>query len=188
MFAMNPWSLVVRGIVAIVFGLLLVLWPGITLETLVLVFAFFALLDGIIIIIMAMIEGRKNHAWINRVPLGIVGIVLGALIMLWPGISLIILIYLVAAWALIAGFGEFTYALAIKGLSSGAKWMMAIAGVLTIIIGILIFIYPISTAAILIWILGLYLMIYGIFVMITGFWLRGLNKKIGSGPDEPAAA
>jgi len=183
MFAMNPWSLVVRGIVAIIFGLLLVLWPGITLATLVLIFAFFALLDGIIIIIMAMIEGRKNQVWVHRVPLGIVGIVLGALIMLWPAMSLMVLIYLVAAWALIAGIGEFTYALSIRDLSAGAKWMMAIAGVLTVILGILIFLYPIGTIAILIWILGLYLLIYGVFVMITGFWLRGLNKKIG--PSEP---
>lgn len=184
MLTANPWSLVVRGIVALIFGLLLVLWPGLTIATLILLFAAFAIIDGIMIIIMAMVDRKRGPMWTSFIPLGIVGIVLGILILVWPGMTLLILIYLIAAWALISGIGQIVNAFAVKNVGGGVKTLLVIVGLLTVILGVLIFIYPISTTAILIWILGFYLLIYGIFAMLTGFWLNSANKK--TGPPSPA--
>lgn len=184
MFTVNPWSLVIRGIIAIIFGLFLTMWPGMTVATIVLLFALFAIVDGVVIVIMALARGKKEPRWSQLVPLGIVGIILGIIILLMPEISIIILIYFIAAWALITGLGEFVFALASKGLSSGMRWLYALGGILSVILGILIFVYPIGSTSVLIWVLGFYLLIYGIYAIITGFWLNSVNKKIG--PSSPA--
>lgn len=178
MFAVNPWSLVIRGIVAIIFGLFLTMWPGMTVATIVLLFALFAIIDGTVIIIMAMAKGKKDHRWVSYVPFGIVGIIIGLIILLIPEISFLILIYFIAAWALITGFAEFFLGLAAGGASGAMRWLCALSGLFSIILGFLMFIYPVSTTVILIWVFGFYLLIFGVFAIISGLWLHRVNKKI----------
>ncbi|MFC1618179.1 HdeD family acid-resistance protein [Patescibacteria group bacterium] len=185
-YGINPWSLVVRGILAIVFGLLFILWPGLTITTLIIIFGLFAIVDGMFLVIFSLVSKQNNKRWYELLPIGILGIVIGALILAWPGITVVILIYLIAIWAIISGIGHFTHALSKKDVEAGPRWLYAITGFLTIIIGIVIFVYPIATTSILIWILGFFLLIYGLFAIISGFWVRAVMKKTG-GPTAPAA-
>jgi uncharacterized membrane protein HdeD (DUF308 family) len=180
MFAVSPWSLVIRGIVAVIFGLFLTMWPGMTVATIVLLFALFAIIDGTVIIIMAIVRGKKDHRWVSYVPFGIVGIIIGLIILLIPEISLLILIYFIAAWALITGFAEFFLGLAAGGVSKVMRWICALSGILSVILGFLMFVYPVSTSVILIWVFGFYLLVFGVYAIISGFWLHSLNKKINS--------
>ncbi len=176
-FHLSPSSVILRGIIAILFGILFMVWPGITLEVIVLLCAAFALIDGVIIVIMAF--AAKRH-WAKMVPLGIVGIILGILILVWPGMSILVLIMLVAAWAIISGLGQLISVWAVKILSNGAKWLYAISGILSIILGVILFVYPVATTMIFIWIFGLYAVVFGIVMLMSGIWMNSLMKKSGS--------
>jgi uncharacterized membrane protein HdeD (DUF308 family) len=182
-FYLNPGSVILRGVIAILFGILFMAWPGISLEVMVLLCASFALIDGIIIIIMAFAaKGR----WAQLVPLGVVGVMLGILIFIWPQMSVTVLILLVAVWAIISGLSQFISIWAVKIMSSGAKWLYAISGILSIILGVILFWYPIATTLIFIWIFGLYAVVFGIVMLISGIWMNSLIKK--SGMNTPKAA
>ncbi len=176
-FSMNPWAVVLRGAVALIFGTILMAWPGVTLELIILLFAAFAVVDGIFVIIMAFVTGRKEN-WLVMIPLGVVGIVIGLLVLFYPGISFLILVYLVAAWAFIIGVSHIISVFAMKEHSAGVKWLYAISGLLTIFLGALLVLYPIDATFVFVWVLGLYAMVFGIFMILTGLWLRSMNAKI----------
>lgn len=175
-FTLHPSAVILRGIIAILFGILFMAWPGITLEAIVLLCAAFALIDGVIIVIMAF---ASKGRWAQIVPLGIVGIILGILILIWPQMSIVVLIMLVAAWAIIAGLGQLISVWAVKILSCGAKWLYAIGGILSIIIGVILFCYPVGTTLIFVWIFGLFAVVFGILMLVSGIWMNGLMKKAG---------
>ncbi len=183
-FTLHPSAVILRGIIAILFGILFMAWPGITLEAIVLLCAAFALVDGVIIVIMAF---ASKGRWAQIVPLGIVGIILGILILIWPQMSIVVLIMLVAAWAIIAGLGQLISVWAVKILSSGAKWLYAIGGILSILLGVILLFYPIATTLIFVWIFGLFAVVFGILMLVSGIWMNGLMKKAGT-PTVPKAA
>lgn len=177
-FVLNPGKVILRGIIAILFGVLFMAWPGITLEALVLLCGSFAIIDGLVIMAMAFAaKGQKK--WTHLLPLGILGIVLGILILLWPAISIVFLVFVIACWAIVSGFGQLVLVWAVKFLSTGAKWLYAIGGILSMILGVILFFYPIATTLIFIWVFGLYAVVFGIVMLVSGIWLNGVMKKSG---------
>ena len=165
------WHIAVRGLIALLFGIMLLAWPGISILLLALFFGAYAFVDGIITLVAAINykAGAGQRAWLFV--RGICGIIVGIVTFFWPAITAIVLALLIGAWALIAGVMELNFAFrSVK--DTGIKWLLAISGILSIILGILLLIQPIAAIIAVIWAIGAYAIIAGILLIIAGFRLR----------------
>ena len=161
------WVMIVRGIVAILFGVLALFWPAITLELLIFLFAAYALVDGAIALFSSVGAAKKHEKWWIFLAEGIFGIALGIVVLAWPAITVIILIYLIATWAFITGLIELMASFALPW-EKAPRWLLGFAGVLSLILGVLMFVYPIGSVAILILFLGIFALLFGVSLIILG--------------------
>jgi uncharacterized membrane protein HdeD (DUF308 family) len=167
--AKNWWALALRGLVAVLFGLLTFLLPGITLATLVLLFGAYALVDGIFNVIAFF--KVASHQWALLIE-GVIGIIAGVLTFAWPAITALVLLYLIAFWAILTGTFEIIAAIRLRKVISN-EWLLLLIGVLSLLFGLLILFAPGTGAlAIVLWI-GAYALVFGVFLMALGFRLRG---------------
>ncbi len=171
----NWWLVVLRGVLAILFGIAALVWPNATVLVLVLLFGAYVLIDGIFAAI-ASIQGRRHYRnWWVLLLEGITGLVIGVLTFIWPGITTLVLVYLIAAWALITGIFEIAAAVALRRELSG-EWMLGLSGLLSIALGVIIFLRPEAGVRGIIWVIGLFAILFGILVTVLGFRLRGWRK------------
>ena len=127
----------IRGLIALAFGVLVLAWPGITILALALVFAAYVMADGIGMLVSA-VHARGGRRW-SYVLGGVVGLIAGLGALLWPGLTALVLVLWAGAWAVVTGAMEI--AAAVRGGGSG-RWLTALAGVLSIIAGLIIFTWP----------------------------------------------
>lgn len=172
------WALVVRGIFAIVFGLIALFWTGITLFALVVLFGIYAFVDGIFALISAIWPSEQHPSRALLAFEGIFGIIAGVVAFAWPGITALILLYVIAMWALITGIMEVAAAFSPHWEASN-KWLLGISGVLSILLAILLAANPVSGAVALVKVIGIYAIIFGIMVMVVGFRLRSAVSTFG---------
>ena len=166
--ARNWWALALRGVVAVLFGLLTFLLPGITLVTLVLLFGVYALVDGVFNVI-AFFRVASHH-WAFLIE-GVIGIIAGILTFAWPAITAIVLLYLIAFWAIFTGVFEIVAGIRLRKAITN-EWLMVVMGVLSLVFGVLILFAPVAGAlAIVLWI-GAYALVFGIFLLALAFRLR----------------
>src|ERR1700730_4752507 len=159
--AKNWWALALRGLVAVLFGLLTFLLPGITLATLVLLFGAYALVDGIFNVI-AFFKVASHH-WAMLIE-GVIGIIAGVLTFVWPTITAIVLAYLIALWAIFTGVFEIIAAIRLRKTISN-EWLLLLMGVLSLLFGLFILFAPgAGEVAIVLWI-GAYALVFGVFLM-----------------------
>jgi uncharacterized membrane protein HdeD (DUF308 family) len=165
------WQVAVRGFIALLFGILLLVWPGISLFVFAIFFGAFAFVDGIFTLVAAASykAGAGQRAWLFA--RGILGIIVGIITFFWPAITELVLILLIGAWALVTGIMELNFAFR-SVRETGAKWLFAVSGILSIILGILLLIRPIAAIIAVIWIIGAYAVIAGIVLIVLGFRLR----------------
>ncbi len=181
----NWVALIVRGIAAIIFGLLALLMPGITILVLVVLFGIYALIDGVVSFIAAFRTGVGSH-W----PLlleGIVGVLAGVLTLVWPNITAVVLSYLIGFWAIITGVFEIIAAVRLWRVF-GHEWVLLLSGIISLIFGFFVLAVPLAGAlAIVIWI-AIYAMIFGLLLVGFGLRLRHWNRgRIGAAaPPNPA--
>lgn len=175
--ASDACGLKIRGIIAIIIGLVAIFWPGLSLEIIVVLFAAFALLDGVVGVMVAITSAKQNLKWWPFLLEGILGLVIGLLVLAWPGVTLVILIYLVAVWAIVTGLFELVAAFTVDWVP-GAKWFLGLAGVFSVILAIVLFTYPIAGIEIMIWLIGIYAVAFGIVLLVSGFRLKHEAKKI----------
>jgi uncharacterized membrane protein HdeD (DUF308 family) len=167
--AKNWWALAFRGLAAVLFGLLTFLLPGITLATLVLLFGAYALVDGIFNVIAFF--KVASHYWALLIE-GVIGIIAGVLTFAWPAITALVLLYLIAFWAILTGIFEIFAAIRLRKTISN-EWLLLLMGVLSLVFGLFILYAPGPGAlAIVLWI-GAYALVFGIFLMALAFRLRG---------------
>jgi uncharacterized membrane protein HdeD (DUF308 family) len=151
----NWWALAVRGLIAISLGIFTLVWPGITIGALVLLFGIYALLDGILSFIGAARASKHHERWGFLVAEGIVGILAGLATFAWPAITEIALVYMIAAWAMITGVLEIAAAFRLRKHIAG-ELLLGLAGVVSIAFGILLVAAPIAGALVIaVWI-GIY--------------------------------
>jgi uncharacterized membrane protein HdeD (DUF308 family) len=177
--------------VAILFGLIAFALPGMALLTLVFLFGFYALADGVFALIAAF---RRTHQdqqpWWALLIHGIVGIIAGLIAFLMPGITALALLYLIAAWALVTGVLQIVAAIRLRKQITG-EWLLALSGALSIVFGVLLFLFPGPGAlAVVIWI-GAYAIVMGILMITLGVrlrkWIRA-SEPPGGGRGYPAPA
>ena len=172
--ARNWWALALRGLVAMLFGLLTFFLPGITLVTLVLLFGAYALVDGIVSVI-AFIRVAA-HQWALLIE-GVIGVVAGILTFVWPAITALVLLYLIAFWAVFTGVFEIIAGIRLRKVITN-EWLLLVMGALSLLFGILILFAPgVGALAIVLWI-GAYAFVFGIFLLALAFRLRGHQRLI----------
>ena len=169
--AKNWWVLVLRGLLGIGFGVIAFVWPGITLASLVILFAAYALVDGVMAMVAAVRALESHNRWGSLLIEGIAGIAAGVITMAWPAITAIWLIYLIAAWAIVTGIFEIFAAVRLRRHIAG-EWLLALTGIASLIFGVLIMIAPLAGALVIaIWI-GAYAFIFGVLLIALGLRLR----------------
>jgi uncharacterized membrane protein HdeD (DUF308 family) len=162
---------IVRGALAIIFGILALFWPLQTAVALALLVGIFALVDGIVDIVDA-IRFRGSPGVGLRVFLGIVSLLFGALVLFWPQISLAVLAVLVAIWAILIGALQIIANISLRK-ESGRSWVWGvIAGAIGVIFGIVVLITPKAGVITLIWLLGIWAIVFGIILIVLGLQLR----------------
>ena len=169
--AKNWWLLLLRGIAAIVFGVLAFAWPGLTLVTLVLFYGAFALVDGIIALVAAFTGGAKPVPTWWLVVVGLLGIGAGIATFVMPGITAILLILFMGAWALVHGIFEIIGAIQLRKEIDN-EWMLILSGVVSVLFGVIVLIAPGTGALGLIWAIGAYSIVFGISFVALAFRLR----------------
>jgi uncharacterized membrane protein HdeD (DUF308 family) len=160
----NWWAIGLRGIFAIVFGLIALIWPGIALGALIILFGAYAFLDGIFALVAAVRAAERHRAWWALALEGVFGIVIGIGAWVWPGLTALALLYLIAAWALLTGIAELVAAYRLHEAGNHG-WVLAVAGVLSVIFGLYLFVFPGAGALSVIWIIGVYAIVFGITLL-----------------------
>ena len=163
--------IVVRGIAAVIFGVLALVLPGVTLAALVLLWGAYALADGIIALIAAFrIRDRGKPFWALLV-VGILGIAAGILTFIWPGMTAIVLLAFIAAWSLVMGIFQIIAAVRLRK-SIENEWLLGLSGLLSVIFGVLMLINPGAGALAVIWVIGAYAIVFGVLLIALGLKLR----------------
>jgi len=175
--ARNWWVFVFRGVVAILFGVLAFLRPGITLEALVLLFAFWALFDGVLALIGSVGAAEAHEPWWPLVLIGLLGIAAGVVTLKWPGITALALLLVIAYWSIFRGILEIVGAVRLRNLIQGEGWFI-VGGLASIAFGVLLIIYPGSGLLAVIWLIGIYAVIFGIAQLMLGFRLKNLAGEL----------
>jgi len=176
--AQNWWSLVIRGLVGICVGVIAFVWPGITLAALVLLFGAYALIDGVVSLAGAVKAARAHERWLVLVLEGIAGIVSAAITVLWPGVTAFALIWIIAAWALATGLFEIAAAIRLRKHIAG-EWLLALSGVVSILFGFLMIVFPLAGALAIAYMVGTYAFVFGVLLVALGFRLRNWSHFAG---------
>lgn len=169
--ARNWWLLVLRGVVGVLFGMVALFYPAITLAVLVILFGAFALADGLFAVFAAVANRREEPRWTSLLLSGIIGLIIGIVTFFWPGITALALLFLIAAWAMIIGVGEIVAAIRLRKVIRG-EWFLLIAGILSVLFGIVLLLFPgVGALAVVLWI-GLWAIVVGVMRIAAGFRLR----------------
>jgi len=165
------WMLLIRGVIAVLFGLAAIFWTGLTALVLVYLFGAFALIDGIVAVVVSLQERAVVPRWWVLLIEGIVGILIGVLTFFSPIVTALVLLYLIATWAIITGILEIAAAFSMRR-ALALEWTLAIAGILSILLGILLAFQPVSGILAVVRIIGIYAIIFGVLLIIRSFQFR----------------
>lgn len=183
----NWWVVVLRGLAGMAFGLVTFFAPGISLAALVLVFGAYAFADGVLAIISAIRREHPGNRWWLLLLEGIAGIAAGVVTLLWPGITALVLLYVIAAWALVTGVLEIAAAIRLRKAIKG-EWLLILSGILSVALGVMLVLWPGPGAlALVIWI-GAYAFVFGALLLALGLRLRSLRPSTGTSRTVPGVA
>jgi uncharacterized membrane protein HdeD (DUF308 family) len=169
--ARNWWLLLLRGIAAIVFGVLTFVWPGLTLLTLLFLYGAFALVDGILSLAAAIMGGVPAPRWWLAI-VGILGLAAGILTFAWPGVTALVLLLFIAFWAIATGVMQIVGAIRLRKEIDN-EWLLIFCGVLSVIFGLILIAQPQTGALALAFVIGFYAILEGIGLVGLSLRLRG---------------
>ena len=176
LLAQNWWAVALRGVFAILFGLIALFVTGATILSLVLFFSAYMLVDGVFGIIAAVRAARQGERWGLLVLEGILNIAVGVIAFLMPGLTVIAFVLLLAAWSLVSG--GLMLGAAFRLSKDHGRWWLALAGIVSIVFGVLLAIAPVIGAVVLTWWLGAYALAFGIALLVLAFRLRASKDDI----------
>jgi uncharacterized membrane protein HdeD (DUF308 family) len=175
MLSRNWWLVALRGVAGILFGLCTLVAPGISLAALVLLYGAYAFTDGLLAIVSAVRRRGAGNRWGLLLVEGLVGIAAGVLTVIWPGITALALLYLIAAWALVTGVLEIAAAIRLRKIISD-EWLLALSGVASVAFAVVLMLFPAAGAlAVVLWI-GAYAFVFGALLIALGLRLRSLGR------------
>lgn len=172
----NWWTLALRGLVGVLFGLIVLFSPSLSLLVLVFVFGAYAVVDGVLAVV-AGIRGTAGSRWLLIVE-GVVGVLAGVVAFAWPGITALALLYLVAFWAIFGGIAEIASAIALRREIEG-EWALVLGGALSIVFGLVLAVLPGVGILSLVWLVGIYAIFFGASLLVLAFRVR---REVGGNP------
>ncbi|HEY7204174.1 MAG TPA: HdeD family acid-resistance protein [Methylomirabilota bacterium] len=177
--ARNWWAVVLRGVCAILFGLAAFAWPGITLAVLILLYGAYALADGVLAVIWSfMARGRDSFPW-GVFLAGLAAIVAGLFAFLWPGLTALAMLYLIAAWAIVRGIFEIIAAFHLRK-EIEHEWLLGLSGLVSVVLGLLLLARPGLGVLAVMWWIGAFAILFGVLTIALGFRLKGLRNRVAA--------
>jgi uncharacterized membrane protein HdeD (DUF308 family) len=172
----NWWALVIRGVAALIFGLVALLYPPGAVAALVILFGAWALTDGIFNVIAAVREARTGRRWGALLVEGIISIVAGVVTFFLPALTALALVLWIAAWSLLTGIAEIVAAIRLRRVIRN-EWLLGLTGVLSVALGVLFFLFPGAAAlTVAVWV-GAYAVVFGALLTVLGFRLKSWTRS-----------
>jgi uncharacterized membrane protein HdeD (DUF308 family) len=182
----NWWMIVLRGVAGMLFGIATFVAPGISLAALVLLYGAYAFIDGVLAIVSAVRRHTSHDRWGWLLLEGVAGVAAGVMTLMWPGITALVLLYLIAAWALVTGAFAIAAAIRLRKAITG-EWLLALSGILSVALGLLLFLFPAAgMMAVVLWI-GAYAFVSGILLVALGIKLHSWGRSHTQQPAYSAA-
>lgn len=170
LLAQNWWAFTLRGILAIVFGVVALFLPGAVMLSLALLFAAYLLVDGVFAIISAVRAARSHERWGLLLVEGILNIAMGVIAAVFPVAAVLAFVFVTAAWALITG--ALMLSAAFRLHATHGRWWLALGGIVSLLWGVVLVIAPLIGAVVLTWWLGAYAIVFGVMLLVLSFRLR----------------
>lgn len=168
------WHLVVlRGVVAILFGIVAIAWPEITVLALALLWGVYLLMDGVASIVMGMGRGTDR---MYMILIGILGVAAGVISLVWPQITVVVLLVLIAVWAIVAGALQIAAAIRLRKVIRN-EWFLAITGAVMMVLGLLLIVQPTEGAIGLLIAIATFAIAWGVVLVVLGLRLRQLRDR-----------
>jgi uncharacterized membrane protein HdeD (DUF308 family) len=169
------WTFILRGLLAIAFGVLAFLAPGWGIAILVGLFAAWALIDGATSLVTGFQTRNRDRTWWLEIVEGIVGIAAGVIALLFPAYAAGALVLIIAVWSIVTGVFEIWAAIRLREQIEGELWM-GLAGLASILFGVILLLFPGAGALSLVWIIGGFAIAFGAFLVVLGWRLRGIHE------------
>ena len=169
--ASNWWAVALRGVLAIVFGLLAFAWPAITADVLLAFFGAYALVDGVLALIAALRSGHRGPRWWSLVVEGIVGIAMGLLAFFLPAVAALWLVWVIAVWAIVTGLLKIAAAFRLRAEIEN-EWSLGLSGLGSVVFGVLLAVWPGAGVLALVWLIGAYAIMFGLLLLWLSLRLR----------------
>jgi uncharacterized membrane protein HdeD (DUF308 family) len=171
------WNWVVlRGVAAVFFGVLAFAWPGITLAILVIVWGAYALADGVLALVAAYRVRDQGKPFWSVVIVGLLGIAAGIVTFVWPGMTALLLLMFIAAWAVVMGIFQIVAAIRLRKEIQN-EWLLGLSGVLSVLFGIIMFAQPGAGALAVIWVIAAYAIVFGVLLIWLGLRLKKRSES-----------
>ena len=183
----NWWAVLIRGVVAIIFGILALRWPGETLVVLVALFGAYAFVDGIFSIVAAARAAEHHTHWVALLAEGILGVIVGLIAFFDQAAAALGLLYVIAAWAMITGVLEIYAAIRLRRELTG-EILLVLSGAVSVVFGILLALFPGRGLLTVIWLIGIYAIIFGVLLVGLSFRLRSWHQGDAGGKQRSAGA
>ena len=173
----NWWVLALRGLLAVLFGFAALVLPLGTLEAVGRLFGVYAILEGALVVLIGMRGTQYRGAFLSE---GAFGIVAGLVALAWPGVTALVLLYVIAIWAILSGIAEIIAAVALRREIEG-EWVLFLVGVLSVVLGVAMAVLPSVGVLSLIWLVGLYALAVGVAMIVLAFRVRDVRRRGSSG-------
>jgi uncharacterized membrane protein HdeD (DUF308 family) len=171
LLARNWWVLLLRGLIAIAFGVLIWMRPGISLAALILLFGAYVLADGVLGVWAAISERKDREHWWVLLLWGLVGIAVGILTFMAPGITALSLLFYIAIWAMMTGVLQIVSAIRLRKEIEG-EWLLILGGLISVLFGVMLVAQPGAGALAVLWLIGTYSVFFGILLTLFSFKVR----------------
>lgn len=175
----NWWAVAIRGTMAVLFALGTFLWPRLTLAVLVLWFGAYLTIDGIFAMLSALRAAKEKARWWPFLLEGLVGISLGVATFIWPAITALALLWVVAGWALLSGVFRVAAAIRLRREIRG-EWLLALSGLASIGFGLGVAVFPQAAGLAIAWIIAGYAAVLGVILIVLAFRLRGWKRAFSA--------
>ena len=175
--AKSWWLLALRGVAAIIFGVLAFTSPGATILALVIVFGIYAVIDGLLAVIVSFQMREVANRWWVVLLEGLAGILVGIIALIYPFVTAGALYLVIAFWAVFTGLMEIIAAIQLRREIEN-EWSLILSGVLSVILGVILVVLPSAGALALIWVIGFYAIFFGLLMLYLAFKVRGLSSQL----------
>lgn len=174
------WAVLIRGIFAVIFGIVALAWPAVTVWALVIVFGAYAIVDGLSAIYRAISARKVESGWVWWLLGGLVSLGAGIVAFVWPEITALAAVFVIGIWAIMGGLLEIAGSIRLRKLDGAAhSGMLLFAGILELVFGLVLVFFPISGILSIVWLIGVFALVFGVLLVVSAFQVRSVAKKAG---------